>query len=712
MNYLNRIFNGPNNLVVFSLDNTYRYVYFNKNHFNIIKEIWGEEIKLGQSMLDVIGKEEDRSKAKVNFDRALRGETFTLEEVYGDVKLNRTLYENYYAPFFDDKGVIAGITVLVTDKTRQLNIQKDLQKSAHLLKVSQKISHLGHWLWETDSEDIECSEETYRIFGYEPYAVDVDLTLFFDSIIEEDRDRIIELKNLLLVSGAIPSIQTKIRRPNNEIRHIELQSEVMEKNAGGFPVSIVGTIQDITEKKQSEIALLENEQKYKFLAEKTSDVVVLWDKDFNFQYISPSVEKVFGYTAKEYNSFEATENIYKEDIPIVEGIVDKINNGFDDFESEYRFYTKSGQIIWLLTRTKVIRDDKGNMVNAITASSDISDRKKTELALKESEERYRLLTEAAPVGIMVHTGGRVTYINPFGLSLLEAQKLEDIKGNDVMKYVHPCNYDVTTERLKKLYSSKALNYAEPIEEILITEQNNERDMMVSGISINYNGQTAVCNVFHDISNIKEAQRQLEKALKEKNILFKELHHRIKNNLQLVSSLLIIKSQSTNYEVLKDFITETIARIQTMSSIHDQLLKLEEIDQLNTKEYIEELAGHLLERYSTNPKLYDLNLKVENHKLHIDKILTLGLLINEIVSNAIKYAYPQEKGGEISISLKKNGNVFNLLISDFGQSFSSEQLSKEKQSLGIKLIELFCRQLKGRLHYNLNHGVEFSVEFPG
>lgn len=710
MNYLNQIFDGPNNLVVFSLDNTYRYVYFNKNHFNTIKGIWGEEIKLGQSMLDVIGKEEDRSKAKENFDRALRGETFTLEEEYGDVKLNRTLYENYYAPFFNDQGVIAGVTVLVTDKTPQLNIQKDLQKSAHLLKVSQKISHLGHWLWETDSEHIEWSEETYRIFGYEPYAVEVDLSLFFDSIIEEDRDRIIELKNLSLVSGAMPSIQTKIRRPNNQVRHIKLQSDVMEKNTGGFPVTIVGTVQDITEKKQSEIALLENEQKYKFLAEKTSDVVVLWDQDFNFQYISPSVEKVFGYTVKEYKSFKATENIYKEDIPIVEGIIDKINNGFDDFESEYRFYTKSGQIIWLLTRTKVIRDDKGNMVNTITASSDISERKKAELALKESEERYRLLTEAAPVGIMVQTGGKVTYINPFGLSLLEAQNLEDIKGNDVMKYVHPCNYDNTTERLKKLYS-KALNYAEPIEEILITEQNNARDMMVSGISINYNGQTAVCNVFHDISNIKEAQRQLEKALKEKNTLFKELHHRIKNNLQLVSSLLIIKSQSTNNVELKNFINETSARIQTMSGIHDQLLKLEEIDQLNTKEYIEELAGHLLERYSTNPKLYNLNLKVENHNLHIDRILTLGLLINEIVSNAIKYAYPQEQGGEISISLKKNANSFNLLISDFGQGFSSEQLSKENQSLGIWLIELFCLQLKGCLHYNLNHGVEFSVEFP-
>lgn len=675
-----------------------------------MKEIWDEEIKLGQSMLDVIGKEEDRSKAKENFDRALRGETFTLEEEYGDVKLNRTLYENYYAPFFNDQGVVAGVTVLVTDKTPQLNIQKDLQKSAHLLKISQKISHLGHWLWETNSEQIEWSEETYRIFGYEPYAVEVDLSLFFNSIIEEDRDRIIELKNLSLVSGAMPSIQTKIRRPNNQVRHIELQSDVMEKNSGCFPVTIVGTVQDITEKKQSEIALLENEQKYKFLAEKTSDVVVLWDKDFNFQYISPSVEKVFGYTVKEYISFKATENIYKKDIPIVEGIIKKINNGFDDFESEYRFYTKSGQIIWLLTRTRVIRDNKGNMVNTITASSDISERKKAEIALKESEERYRLLTEAAPVGIMVQTGGKVTYINPFGLSLLEAQNLEDIKGNDVMKYVHPCNYDVTTERLKKLYS-KALNYAEPIEEILITEQNNARDMMVSGISINYNGQTAVCNVFHDISNIKEAQRQLEKALKEKNTLFKELHHRIKNNLQLVSSLLIIKSQSTNNVELKNFINETSARIQTMSGIHDQLLKLEEIDQLNTKEYIEELAGHLLERYSTNPQLYNLNLKVENHKLHIDRILTLGLLINEIVSNAIKYAYHQEQGGEISISLEKNANNFNLLISDFGQGFSSEQLSKENQSLGIRLIELFCLQLKGCLHYNLNHGVEFSVEFP-
>jgi two-component sensor histidine kinase len=214
----------------------------------------------------------------------------------------------------------------------------------------------------------------------------------------------------------------------------------------------------------------------------------------------------------------------------------------------------------------------------------------------------------------------------------------------------------------------------------------------------------------DVSRLKEQEENLEKVIEQKNTLFKELHHRIKNNLQLVSSLLNLKSMSIEDEHLKTFARETDTRIKSISKIHDQLLKLEEIDRLDLKAYLEQLCENLLHTYTLEPSRYEIQYDLVPLKLHIDKALILGLITNEIVSNALKYAYPRDQGGEIYLKLKKKQEGYLLMVGDHGVGLKSHPTTSGAPSLGLELIRHFCMQIEANLEETTEQGVHYRIEF--
>ena len=166
-NYLNEILESPKNLVVFSLDTRYRYKAFNTNHANIMKAIWGKDIELEHNMLEYISKKEDRIKAKNNFDRALKGEEFTLVEAYGDEHLQRSYWEDFYSPQKDSKGNVVGLTVFVRDVSKELNYQKALKESQGLLQSVTSNIREGVCRASIEEGFLYTNNAMTRMFGYD-----------------------------------------------------------------------------------------------------------------------------------------------------------------------------------------------------------------------------------------------------------------------------------------------------------------------------------------------------------------------------------------------------------------------------------------------------------------------------------------------------------------------------------------------------------------
>jgi len=204
--------------------------------------------------------------------------------------------------------------------------------------------------------------------------------------------------------------------------------------------------------------------------------------------------------------------------------------------------------------------------------------------------------------------------------------------------------------------------------------------------------------------------RIESALKEKEILLKEIHHRVKNNLQIISSLLNLQS---GYIKDKDSIAifkESQNRIRSMAIIHEKLYQSKDMSQIDFSEYVSELVSNLFSSYSLNSALIILHQNINNILLEIDLAINLGLIINEIVSNAFKHAFPSGSKGNLYISLKKNEQKYELIIEDDGIGFSSEIDFRTTESLGLQLIITLVEQIGGEIFLFREKGTKFVIKF--
>lgn len=194
---------------------------------------------------------------------------------------------------------------------------------------------------------------------------------------------------------------------------------------------------------------------------------------------------------------------------------------------------------------------------------------------------------------------------------------------------------------------------------------------------------------------------------EKEILLKEIHHRVKNNLQLVMSLLNIQAQDTQNISIQDFLEKGQSRIATMSLIHQNLYQTENFTKINFQEYLENLVDNIKQTF--NKKSVAFDIKTNKNSFDIDTAIPLGLIINELVCNALKHAFPSNLEGKIQIQINKNeNNTFSLQIGDNG--IGTSKVAINSKSIGLELVSLLVLQLKGKLRKLDQLGTNYSIEF--
>jgi two-component sensor histidine kinase/sensor domain CHASE-containing protein len=205
--------------------------------------------------------------------------------------------------------------------------------------------------------------------------------------------------------------------------------------------------------------------------------------------------------------------------------------------------------------------------------------------------------------------------------------------------------------------------------------------------------------------------QLNNSIQEKEVLLREIHHRVKNNMQIVSSLLKLQSQNIEDKKYRDIFIDSQNRIQAMALIHQKLYQSESIAQINFKEYIDGIVSNIFESYGQKSNIiFDIN--IENIHIKIDYAVPCGLIINELVTNSFKYAFPDGRQGKIKISVKSNDNdMIQISISDNGIGIPKDMDIRNTKSLGLKLITgLAENQLHGEIILKRERGTEFQINF--
>lgn len=236
---------------------------------------------------------------------------------------------------------------------------------------------------------------------------------------------------------------------------------------------------------------------------------------------------------------------------------------------------------------------------------------------------------------------------------------------------------------------------------------SERKWLIGEISIL---KTMASSIGSAIAQ-KQAQRQIQASLREKTVLLKEVHHRVKNNMQVISSLLNLQAQHIQDKEARAMFEDSRNRVKSMALIHEKLYQSENLAQIDFAAYIKNLTQHLASSYFERSRRIDLDLKIQNVLLGVDQAIPCGLIINELVSNALKHAFPRQKEGKIRIVFQSDGNGgLNLEVSDNGIGLPKSIKLEESETLGLQLVTTLVNQLDGNLEIKRNGGTSFRIDF--
>jgi PAS domain S-box-containing protein len=327
-------------------------------------------------------------------------------------------------------------------------------------------------------------------------------------------------------------------------------------------------------------------------------------------------------------------------------------------------------------------------------------------ALKESEERYRKLVEYSPEAIIVRADGKIIFVNVAGTRLLGASSDEEVLGRPIFDFVHADSIALVRERQDLLETGVDLPF---VEEKYVRLDGKTIDIEASTVKFSFYGKSAILTLVRDITDRKQAEEQIRASLKEKEVLLKEIHHRVKNNLQIVSSLLYLQSRKTSDDQVLSVLRESQTRVRSMALIHEKLYQCNDLANINLADYVRSLTSYLLNSYGVASHMVKLSVNVETAPIGLDRAIPCGLIINELVSNALKYAFPQGRRGEILVDLQRDGGgKLILAVKDNGVGLPEDMDITDTPSLGLQLVNTLVKQLDGTIEVDRAGGTEFRM----
>jgi PAS domain S-box-containing protein len=215
----------------------------------------------------------------------------------------------------------------------------------------------------------------------------------------------------------------------------------------------------------------------------------------------------------------------------------------------------------------------------------------------------------------------------------------------------------------------------------------------------------------DITERRQAEERITTSLKEKEILLQEIHHRVKNNLMIITSLLRLQSAKIDDKIFKELFFESEQRIKSMAIIHNQLYQTKDFARIDLNYYLRELCHYLFQTYQITPDIITLNLQIKDIILDLNFAIPLGLMLNELISNSLKHAFADEREKQITVSSKKEEKKNILIVADNGVGFPEAIDFTKAQSMDLQLVMAFVQQLHGTIDMKRDQGTVWTITFP-
>lgn len=587
------------------------------------------------------------------------------------------------------------------------------KKYRNLVETSQEL------IWSVDIEGLLTfvNSAAERIYGYEP--LEMIGHRFTDFLLPEHKPLQIQIFEQLLAPNSIQqavanyAYETVHIRKDGTLIHLRVNSMVNQAEDGTI-LGLTGTATDISDRLRSEEAL-----------QKTTDQLwaVLNAVPGLISWISSDLRYI-GVNQHLATSFKRSpESFVGEQIGLIERETDftQLLRQFFDDSAQQTSREIDIEINGSVRNYLIVAQKYDQGTAAVSVGIDISDRKRAEAqktkliaSLQASEHKFRSLYEATTDAVMLLNEQEFFDCNPATLKIFGCTNQKEFYGKHPSEFsplFQPSGQDSASLASQRMSTAMAMGSCR-FDWVHQRLDGSEFPAEVLLNVMEINGKKFLQAVVRDITDRKRDEDQIKASLAEKEVLLQEIHHRVKNNLQVISSLLKLQSRYIQDDRVIEMLKESQNRVRSMALVHEQLYQSKDLSNIDFAEYIENLAHNLFQAYEINSAGIKLQTNIAPCELNVDTAVPCGLIINELVTNSLKYAFLGESQGKIKIdfSLDSNG-VCMLVISDTGIGFPEDLDYRNARTLGLRLVGSLVKQIRGNITLLATLGTAFQITFP-
>ena len=454
--------------------------------------------------------------------------------------------------------------------------------------------------------------------------------------------------------------------------------------------------------------LRESEEKYRFIAENSTDIISRMEADGKIVYISPLCKVLTGHDPEDLLGNNIFKYYHSDDRALVLDVYKRLMGQSDIITFSYRFRLKNGSYKWLETTSKRITSEDGSVTGIISSSRDITERVETEKALRNSEEKLHLVMDGVPALMSyVDTDERFVYVND-GYERWYGIPKENIVGKHINELLQPDVYERVSGNYKKALAGESVVFEN------LTYDKAGRERYIRAHYVPHSSDGIVRGLFvliFDITDTKKAEQKILALLNEKDLLLKEVHHRVKNNMGSIAALLYLQMDSIANPEAVNAIQDARSRVLSMMGIYDILYRSGEYRSVAARAYFSDLIEKISSTYITS-SCVKIESEIDEMILDSSILFPVGMIINELLTNALKYAFPCGKSGVINVRIiRKDEKHIEISIKDNGSGLPDALEISGSRGFGLTLVRMMIQQINGSIKINRINGTEFRINFP-
>ncbi len=624
----------------------------------------------------------------------------------------------------------------VAARTNELRAANErLETLALQLQTAQRVANVGSWELDVATGHVIWSDELFRIFRLDPSGGPPRLPERRAMFEPESRARLERAIERSIATGEGYELILAARCADGVVRTTVARAEAIRGRSGRVE-RLVGTFQDISahERTAQELKRLSDRLQLATSAAKIGvwewgidTGVLVWDETMRAIYETPS--------GRERARFETWHDaVHPEDLARVDGALDGTLSGSGSYDITFRIVCPSGKIKHVHAAGALERDATGSPVRMIGVNWDITEQRVAEMALRRTEALQRaILAYAGPAVIATRLDGTITLFNRAAEELL-GYTADEVVGETTPLLIHDSDeVEARREELEReldvpitppfqVFVAKSRREGAEAREwtyvrkdgsrvpvlLTVTNLRDESGTITGylGVAVNLTQQKA-----HE-RELLELNRLLADRSTQMEVLLQEIHHRVKNNLQVIASLVSLQARRVGDASTREALSECKTRILAIALIHEQLYQSDDYSRIPFSEYAEQLARNVFAASGTEPDLVNLVLDIEKLALPVEKAIPCGLILNELITNALKHAFPGNRRGTVEVSLRSVGSAeLTLSVADDGVGLGEGFSLQRSRSLGMQLISDLSRQIDARITIASNGGAKISVTMP-